>query len=360
MTTLDHVQLTVAATHVQHLVVGDGALAELATLWPEGAKRALVVADQRVLELHGEQLLESLRTVCSSVEVVSFPPGESSKRRSTADTIEDQLLALPARRTDVLVAFGGGVTTDLAGYVAARLLRGVRLVNVPTTVMAMVDAALGGKTAIDVPAGKNLIGAFHWPLAVVGDPRWLTTLPERETRSGLAEVIKHGVIADVTLLDEIALLEREVDAPLPASLLGRAAAVKAGVVEEDPYERGRRRILNFGHTVGHAVEAELGFAVPHGEAVAIGMAVEARVASRLLGFPEADRQKLLKLLQENGLPANPPCSLESAMHWMTRDKKNVDAAVRMSLPRRLGVMEPAEGQWTVPVPLTDLADCWDG
>lgn len=355
-------ELRVEQGYEQQVVIGHDALSLLGSVWPESAARAVIVADQRVFALHGDRLSAALAPLADVLPAFTFPPGEPSKSRAVAVQIEDQLLEVPIRRNDVVVAFGGGVATDLVGYVASRLLRGVSLINVPTTVMAMVDAALGGKTAIDVPAGKNLLGTFYWPRTVIGDPRWLATLPVNEIRSGLAEVVKHAVIEDVGLLDRLEELSLD-GAPSPdalAELMARAAAVKVGVVRSDPFERGRRRVLNFGHTVAHGIEAALGYALSHGEAVAIGMAVEGRVAERRLGFPAGDRQRLLDVLRHLGLPVEPPVRFTDAVAWMQRDKKNLDASVRVSLPRSLGEMEPADGLWSTSVPLEELEECWYG
>jgi 3-dehydroquinate synthetase len=263
-------------------------------------------------------------------------------------------------RETVLVAVGGGVATDLAGFAAATCLRGLPLVLVPTTLVGQVDAAIGGKTALDLPDGKNLVGAFHWPVVTITDPRFLSTLPRREVRNGLAEMVKSALVGDPGLLEDL-------DAEAPGLRAGtppgpgaveRAARVKWAVVERDPFERGERRTLNLGHTAGHAIEAASGFRVRHGEAVAAGLGVAARVAVRLAGFPVAEAAALSVRLARLGLPVDPPVPFEAASPFLARDKKARDGAIRMALPRAPGRMEPGDGSWTVPVDAALLAECW--
>lgn len=278
--------------------------------------------------------------------------GERSKTRRRWAELTDQLLAMGYGRNTGIIALGGGVVADLAGFVAATFLRGVPWVAAPTTVLAMVDAAIGGKTGVDTPVGKNLVGAFHPPALVVADSRTLRTLPDPVFRAGLAEVVKHGLVADGAYL---AWVEREVEAILAkdegvlSQLLHRAAEIKAAIVSEDELELGRRAVLNAGHTVAHAVELVSGYRVPHGEAVAVGLVAEAALAVELgladTGLPTA----VAALLERLGLPVRLPADfqVDDLLRAMGHDKKNRDGQVRFALPRAPGTMAREGERWTV-------------
>lgn len=252
----------------------------------------------------------------------------------------------------MVVGLGGGVSSDLAGFLAATWHRGVPIVQIPTTLLAMVDAALGGKTAVDLPGGKNLVGAFHQPEALWADVDLLRTLPERHFRAGLAEAVKTAVALDAALFRELerrtSVLVRRDPGPVLA-LVARCLRLKAAVVARDPRDDGPRAALNFGHTVGHALEAASGFRVAHGEAVAIGIVAEARLAERLVGFPARETARIVALLRAFGLPTRLPRGVDpGAVAALTRRDKKVRAtAVRCALPRALGRMPPGSDP-TVP------------
>src|SRR5438128_5476184 len=266
------------------------------------------------------------------------------------------MLALECGRDCAVIAVGGGVVGDVAGFVAATYLRGVPHVQVPTSLLAMIDSSIGGKTGVDVPAGKNLLGAFHQPRLVIADLDVLGTLPPVQLAAGMAEAVKHGAIADAAYF---AFLEREaaaVTARDPAALervVRRSVEIKAEVVAADEREAGRRAILNFGHTVGHAIEATAKFAVLHGEAVAIGMAYEARLAEAL-GVAEAGTARRIRgLLEGYGLPVELPdtATVDGLVAAMQLDKKTRDGTVRFALPRAVGVMcGDRQAGWTVTAP----------
>jgi 3-dehydroquinate synthase len=327
------------------VVVGSGALALLEDdLAATAAGRlVVVVSDSNVAPLHGEPLVGRLRGRGLRCELVAFPAGEAHKTRETKASIEDALAALGADRSTLLLALGGGVTGDLAGFVAATWLRGIDVVQAPTSLLAMADAALGGKTGVDLPEGKNLVGAFHQPAALYADLDVLSTLPEMEYRNGFAEIVKSAVVGDAAafarLERDTAALRRRRGAPLERALVA-CLRLKARVVGKDERESGLRMILNFGHTAAHAVEAASGYAVPHGEAVAIGMAAEARLAIDAVGFPAADALRLERLLEAFGLPRRAPEGLprDRMLAAMARDKKNVRGEVRCALPREIGRM----------------------
>jgi 3-dehydroquinate synthase len=329
--------------------VGEGAREALAAHLLSEPRPAwcVVVSDDRVAPLHGAPLRDALRSAGLRAELLTFPAGEAHKTRETKALLEDGLLALSAGRDTVVLAVGGGVTTDLAGFLAATWHRGVPVYQVPTSLLAMVDAAVGGKTGLDLPGGKNLVGAFHQPAGLAVDPRALATLPEAELRHGFAEVVKLATVADAALF---ARLEREAEALLcrePGPLgevVSRCIRLKHRLVARDQREAGPRAALNFGHTVGHALELVSGYAVPHGTAVAIGCAVEAALAVETTGFPEHDRVRLTRLLARFGLPVDWPPHLprEEALHAMRADKKVRAGRVRYALPARIGRMPAGE------------------
>jgi 3-dehydroquinate synthase len=273
---------------------------------------------------------------------LTFPAGEPSKTRHTWARLTDDLLALGLGRDGALVAVGGGVTGDLTGFVAATYLRGIPYVQVPTSLLAMLDASIGGKTGVDVPAGKNLVGAFHQPVAVVVDPRALRTLPERDYRAGLAEAVKHAAIADAA---HFAWLDTQVDAlaardeAVLEELLRRSIGIKAAVVADDERESGRRAVLNAGHTVAHALETASGFTLRHGEAVAIGLVAEARLGEQLGVTAAGTASALAALLDRLGLPTRTPREVDraAAVAAMHSDKKNRGGELRFSLLRAIGI-----------------------
>ncbi|OQY30916.1 MAG: 3-dehydroquinate synthase [Anaerolineaceae bacterium 4572_5.2] len=246
-------------------------------------------------------------------------------------------------RGSTVVALGGGVVGDLAGFAAATFLRGVNWVNVPTSLLAMVDSSLGGKTGADLPQGKNLVGAFHAPRLVLVDPETLSTLPEVELRNGLAEVIKHGVIGAPELFRDLTDLTGFQNLSGLSGLdwteiVRRAMAVKIKIIEEDPYEQGLRQSLNFGHTIGHAVELASDFTLRHGEAVAIGMVAEARLAEEMGVAKSGLEKKITSTLRGLGLPTEIPPGLDEKriQHALQRDKKKSGGVVRFALPVRVG------------------------
>jgi 3-dehydroquinate synthase len=315
-----------------------GSLARRAT----GVSRVALVSDPLVFRLHGAAALRSLRRAGIAAEPLLVPRGERAKRPEVLSTLWARLAALGIGRHDALVALGGGALGDLAGFAAATWLRGVPWIGVPTTVLAQVDSSVGGKTGIDLARGKNLVGAFHQPALVVADPDLLRTLPARQRRAGLAEVVKMGMAVDAALFRR---LERDADrlaAGDPAALAAAirpAVAAKARVVRRDERERegGVRTALNFGHTLGHAIEAASGFGGPlHGEAVAVGMRAAARLSVAVAGLPERDRARLEALLDRLGLPRRmPPLSIRRLDDALRHDKKRA-RVVRWVLTPRMG------------------------
>ncbi len=289
---------------------------------------------------YGPGLVESLHRAGHEVTVLTVPPGEDSKSLDEARRLCRELVRVRLDRGSALLGLGGGVIGDLAGFVAAILYRGISFINLPTTLLAQVDSSVGGKTGVNLPEGKNLVGAFHQPCLVVADVLTLRTLPEREFRSGLAEVVKHGMITDAALFRR---LEEQADRILARDLetlqeiVRVSCAIKARVVEADEQEAGLRAMLNFGHTVGHAVEAALGYGtITHGEAVAHGMVVAAELSVRRGLCPEGDAARLRELLRRFGLLGASLPSPESLETYMVSDKKARDGVVQFVLTRGVG------------------------
>jgi 3-dehydroquinate synthase len=322
--------------------VGPGVLSALPGLL--GApSRCLVVTDETVAGLYAEPLLAALNQADWETRLAVVPAGEGSKSLAEAGRLYDACVQAGLKRHHPIIALGGGVVGDLAGFVAATYQRGVPFVQVPTTLLAQIDSSVGGKVAINHPAGKNLIGAFYQPRLVLADTATLLTLSDREYRAGLGELVKYGIIMDAALF---ARLESEVarlnarDLPLLNEIVRRCCELKAQVVQEDERETagGRRAILNFGHTVGHAVEAIAGYGqVLHGEAVAIGMVAEGQLAVRRGLWSAEELGRLERLLGALGLPtALPDLDGPSLLAAMGRDKKNIDKGIVFVLPTRIG------------------------
>lgn len=294
------------------------------------------------------------------VERLTFAAGEQHKTRATWAELSDHLLAGTIDRRTVILALGGGVTTDLAGFVAATTLRGLPWIAVPTTTLAMLDASIGGKTGVDTQHGKNLIGAFHHPSAVVIDPTLLDTLPQPVFVDGLAEAVKHAAIASE---EHWEWMERHVDAVLArdpvriTELVRESVAIKAEVVADDEREHGRRSVLNAGHTVAHGLELASDFGLAHGAAVAIGLVSETRLAEALDLSAAGTADRIAAMLSRIGLPVAPPADLDRTrfLEALQHDKKNRDGQVHCSLLARIGeIARNAQGGWTHPIDAQDL------
>jgi 3-dehydroquinate synthase len=332
--------------------VGDGLLAHVGgALRAAGASeggRIAIVSNPVVVSLYGTRVEAALQSAGLRPFACTIPDGEQHKTLATVAGLYDQFLAGELDRSDTVLSLGGGVTGDVAGLAAATFMRGLRFVQVPTTLLAMVDASVGGKTGVDLPQGKNLVGAFKQPALVLVDPALLATLPAGEFRSGMAEVIKHGVIGDSELFDELedrgsASFDRPLQLGIRDSQIVKALRVKIAVVERDPFETGRRAVLNLGHTVGHALEKLSGFELRHGEAVSIGMVAAARIAAELGRADPSLADRIAAALAAWGLPVRcPPFDARDIWAAMAHDKKRQGRGLRWVLPRAVGQVEITE------------------
>ena len=331
----------------------------LARVWHPEWRQAALIGDANTARLFGPRLVPVLKQRCDRVLELQFPAGEAHKTRKTKGELENRLLEAGFDRNCCVVGVGGGIALDVAGYVAATYLRGVDHVNIATSLLAQVDAAVGGKTGVNTRFGKNLIGAFHQPRAVIIDVAALESLPEQELRNGLAEAVKHAVLGDAALFEAIERWASTGGRPKPPQdIVSRCVQIKAEVVEQDERESAYRQVLNFGHTVAHALEAASDHEIQHGEAVAMGMVVEAQLAVQMCGFPALELQRLTRLLAQLGLPTRPPLPFAQGRSYLGHDKKTRGGTVHCSLPMRIGQMLPNDGAWAVPVDLEDLAQAW--
>jgi 3-dehydroquinate synthase len=324
------------------LLVGPGLGQKLGQLLQPLAfpKKIVLISDRRVARYYGASVVQALVSSGYQPALLTVAPGERSKTWAVVQRLAGELLSLGVHRQTPLLALGGGVVGDLTGFLASIFMRGLPCVQIPTTLLAMVDAAIGGKTAVDLPQGKNLLGTFHQPRIVVIDPRFLQTLPAAERLNGMAEVVKAGFIRDPGLLTHLEQLRLKVfgDEEALTALIYRAAAIKAEVVAADEREGGLRRILNFGHTLGHALEAAARFRLPHGRAVAWGMVAALRLSAELTNLPEAEAQRGISLITDLGLTRRslPPLDPEVVLAALTLDKKRQEGGVPFVLLRCWG------------------------
>jgi 3-dehydroquinate synthase len=320
------------------------------------AYRYAIITDTQVAGLYGERLLGALDDEGLKGTLLKFPAGEWNKNRETWSDLIDGMLKAGFGRDSAVIALGGGVAGDLGGFVAATFMRGVPLVQIPTTLLAMLDSSVGGKTGVDTPAGKNLVGAFHQPSLVLADPALLKTLPAPQFTSGLAEALKHGLILDAAYFESIAsglegLFSREPDRL--TDLIARSVEIKADVVSRDERESGYRKVLNFGHTVAHAQEAISGYAWLHGEAVAAGMALEAAIGEAVGVTREGVSGRIQEVLEAARLPVELDDEVDATRFFkaLEQDKKRAGGRVRYTLIGEIGrVAASDEGAWTHAVP----------
>jgi 3-dehydroquinate synthase len=325
------------------IIIREGLLGEIGTDLQNRsiAKRYGVIADEYVASLFGDTILDSLAAGGMSAELITFARGEASKNLDTIARLASSLAQRGFDRQDGLLALGGGVTGDITGFLAASYMRGLPFVQVPTTLLAQVDSSVGGKTGVDIPEGKNLVGAFYQPRCVYIDSQVLSSLPESELLNGLAEVIKSGVIYDRTFFEFLENRRQDIlalELPVLEEVIATCCAIKADVVEKDERETDLRRILNYGHTIGHAIESASGYSLAHGSAVAIGMIAAAELAV-LKGILAADEKlRIEKLISDFGLPVKIPGELDrqKITNYLKTDKKTVGGRVFFVLPTTIG------------------------
>ncbi len=306
------------------------------------ANRYVLITDSYVGNIYAKQMMDSLKDVGLNINLVEFPAGESSKNINTALDIVGKLLELGADRGTMLIAFGGGVVGDLVGFIASIYMRGISYIQIPTTLIGQVDSSIGGKTAIDLPVGKNLLGTFCQPRAVFADLNFLETLPQKEFNNGLAEIIKYGVIDDekmFRLLEDNMDAIKKRDSVLLTKIVETCCRIKKSIVEIDEKEQGLRRLLNFGHTIGHAIEAVSKYAISHGEGVALGMIAAARISEKKKYLDTTQTKRIEELILRAGLPVKIQCafSADDIISRLAMDKKKKDDVVHFVLLKKIGM-----------------------
>lgn len=324
------------------------------------SRRFAVITDSNVRLLYGDRVAENLRDVGLGVDVFEFPAGEVNKTRETKACLEDEMQKKKFGRDSVVVAVGGGVVGDVAGFVAATYNRGVPFVQVPTTMMAQIDASVGGKVAVDTPHGKNLVGMFYQPKRVYIDPNTLKTLPRREFTSGMAEAVKHAMIFDrqyFEFMEKNAGAINRLEPDVITKLIHRSCELKAGVVMKDEKEENLRAILNFGHTIGHAIENLSDYSTPHGYAVSVGSVGAGKISVRRGILRPEELERYVNLLQIFGLPTDmPDVDQDKLIRVMRTDKKAEMGKILFVLPSGIGEMATIDGRYKIPVSEKELVE----
>ena len=299
------------------------------------AKNIMLVSDDIVFPFYGERVIDSLVKAGFNCESFVYPNGEEHKRLSTVESLIESMAALHFTRSDIIVALGGGVCGDMAGFAAAIYARGIDYVQIPTTLLAAVDSSVGGKTAVDLAGGKNLCGAFHQPILVLCDTDTLKTLRELDVQNGLAEMLKYGIICDCDLFSQVASYkENDLEA-----LIARCVEIKRDIVSADEFDKGQRMLLNLGHTIGHAVEAASNFKITHGHGVAIGTAIIARAARAQDMLAKCDLDKIIAALEKCGLPTKTDIDADTLFELTLSDKKSNGDSINLIIPKKIGKCE---------------------
>ena len=306
------------------------------------AGRYVLITDNSVGSLYAKQMMDSFKDVGLNINLLEFPAGESSKNINTVQDIVGKLLELGADRGTMLIALGGGVVGDMVGFIASIYMRGIPYIQIPTTLIGQVDSSIGGKTAIDLPHGKNLLGTFHQPCSVFVDLFFLETLPQKELNNGLAEIIKYGIIDDekmFRMLEENMEAIKNRDSVLLTKIVENCCRIKKSIVEIDEKEQGLRRLLNFGHTLGHAIEAVSKYTISHGEGVALGMIAAARISQKKKYLDIAQVKRIEEIIQRAALPVKIPrdFSADEIISRLAMDKKKKDDIVHFVLLKKIGM-----------------------
>lgn len=341
--------VTIAASKTYDIRIGEGVLSQLGQWAAElgKAKNICIVSETTVYPLHGQKVKSVLENAGFRVETFIFPAGEASKNGNTYLTLLNFLAEKKLTRSDLIVALGGGVVGDLAGFAAATYQRGIRFIQLPTTLLAAVDSSVGGKTAIDLPTGKNMAGAFCQPSLVVCDIDCLNTLPQDIFIDGCAEVIKYGILYDKAFFDYLAETGLNFDRE---KVIKRCVELKRDVVMEDEFDTGSRMKLNLGHTLGHGVEAKSNFTLSHGKSVAIGMAMISRIAARKSWLSQSDCHRISEILAAYGLPLHSGFSPKEIADFALSDKKRSGGTVSLIVPRTIGSCD------IMPTPVESLTE----
>lgn len=310
----------------------------------------LILTDTNLEKTLALPLLTHLLGLGLKSHLIAFKAGEEQKTRSTKAWIEDQMLEKGLGRDTCLIALGGGVVTDIGGFIASTYCRGIPFFSIPTTLLGMVDAAIGGKTGVNVIQGKNILGTFYWPEAILINPEYLLTLPETEIKNGIAEIIKHALIADPFLFEELnskPFSLKPLNLVLLEKLIRKNCTIKKKIVQKDPQEIGLRRILNLGHTIGHAIESLENYSISHGEAVALGISLEAELSFKMGYLSEVCLNKIRSLLKSYGFNLIPPkaISLNALKKALSFDKKSISSSPRFVVLTRIGKVEPFNGEY---------------
>lgn len=319
--------------------------------------RYIIITDSNVRRLYGDKLLKGLKKSGIAADIIDFPAGEDYKTRETKAKIEDEMHAMGFGRDSCVLALGGGVVGDVAGFVAATFDRGINYIQIPTTLLAQVDSSVGGKVGVNTPNGKNLIGAFYQPKVVFIDTNALKTLPEKDIKNGLAEIIKYGVSYDRNFFE---LLEtnieklRKLKTEYIVKVIFRSCEIKAEIVGKDEKEEKLRSILNYGHTIGHAVEKCSNYSYTHGEAIAIGMRYAGMLAARMGSWNRKESERQDKLLDKAGLTEKAKLNVDKMIEAMRADKKVKAGEIRLVLPRGIGNMKKINGQYKIKVSEAEL------
>ena len=300
----------------------------------KGAAKAAVITDENVLELYADKIKSAFEQAGLETYIYAFAAGEAAKNLNTVSDIYDFLSASGITRTDIVAALGGGVPGDTAGFAAATYLRGVRLIQIPTTLLACTDSSIGGKTGVDLPSGKNRAGAFYNPELVLIDPELLATLPPRERACGMAEIIKYGCIKSAELMEILNRDSLDIDKAIEIS-----CHIKCELVEKDPFDRNVRKLLNFGHTLGHAYEKRTGYSYSHGQAVAWGMCSLLGASMRVSGLKKNEAELILNTLKRHGLSVQPPMEAREVLDEVAFDKKMEYGLINLVLLKRIGEAE---------------------